>query len=585
ADRGVGGGLRFGSASQLRTVAILTGNRIRGNIGSTAATNSSSFRSGSGGLELWLTSGAVSQNIITGNTGATAQAAYCGGAAIHTGDRAVVTFSGNTVADNVAGTDGSAGGGLCLNGAVTASDNTINGNRAATTGAGRGGGVVLGFSPEGSAVGGPVVLEGNRIQGNTAGATGDGRGGGVYVLRNLDRPDDTFSISRNLIADNVASQGGAGRGGGIYLGVSHRARLDANTIIGNRASQAAGVATSHVPGTSEAPGTWGGGVYIVNSHEFSLTNNVVARNRAAEGSGLWLGGNLDNPSDIFPAWGRFLHTTLADNQGGAGALLASPLRAGTVTAAYSGGVHVLVSAAGFYRVGDDLLFIHTNGTTRAWRRLVALESLGSNARLTLDSALPTAYPVGSTVRDAPPMFVNTIVAGQTIGVAAVDQAVKLVNTLWHGNGTDKSDNLNAILTQSDVTGDPAFVGSAAGDYHIAAASAARDRGVDAGVRSDLDGEARPNGAGYDIGADEYTGQGTPTPTPMATASPTATATRTPSATASPTGTPTATRTLTPTPSPTRTPAATVSPTPTATRTGTVSPWTQRMHLPLVLRQH
>ena len=209
-------------------------------------------------------------------------------------------------------------------------------------------------------------------------------------------------------------------------------------------------------------------------------------------------------------------------------------------------------------------------------------------------------------------FVDTIVAGQTIGIGAVDQALMLVNTLWHGNWTDKTDNLNAILTQGDVTGDPAFVSPAGGDYHIGSASAARDRGIDAGLRTDLDGEARPFGAGYDIGADEYTGQGTRTPTPTATPTrtptPTATATRTPTVTRTPTTAPTPTRTWTPTathtPTATRsaTPSATLRAsasttgtgtttatptqtrtwTPTATRTITVGPPARQIYLPLVL---
>jgi hypothetical protein len=40
-------------------------------------------------------------------------------------------------------------------------------------------------------------------------------------------------------------------------------------------------------------------------------------------------------------------------------------------------------------------------------------------------------------------------------------------------------------------------------YHLQAGSAAIDAGVNAGVLVDLDGDTRPLGAGYDIGADEF----------------------------------------------------------------------------------
>ena len=44
------------------------------------------------------------------------------------------------------------------------------------------------------------------------------------------------------------------------------------------------------------------------------------------------------------------------------------------------------------------------------------------------------------------------------------------------------------------------------DYHIAPGSAAIDAGVNSGVTSDIDGDTRPQGSGYDIGADEVSGQ-------------------------------------------------------------------------------
>jgi hypothetical protein len=50
-------------------------------------------------------------------------------------------------------------------------------------------------------------------------------------------------------------------------------------------------------------------------------------------------------------------------------------------------------------------------------------------------------------------------------------------------------------------GNPQFVDSANHDYHLGPSSPARDA-VDAGPARDFEGDPRPNGARYDIGADE-----------------------------------------------------------------------------------
>jgi hypothetical protein len=133
--------------------------------------------------------------------------------------------------------------------------------------------------------------------------------------------------------------------------------------------------------------------------------------------------------------------------------------------------------------------------------------------------------------------------------------------------------------EGNVLGAPVFVDPGNRDYHIAASSAARDVALDIGVTTDYDQESRPQGAGFDIGADEYfEDQGTPTPTftpgtPTPTFTPgTPTPTFTPG-TPTPTSTPgTPTATFTPgTPTPTFTPGGSTStPTPSV-ETPTPSP--------------
>ena len=66
------------------------------------------------------------------------------------------------------------------------------------------------------------------------------------------------------------------------------------------------------------------------------------------------------------------------------------------------------------------------------------------------------------------------------------------------------------ITYSDVKGgqpgegniyvDPLFVGG--GDYHITAGSPCIDAGTDVGIYEDIDGDERPGGCGFDMGADE-----------------------------------------------------------------------------------
>jgi hypothetical protein len=95
-------------------------------------------------------------------------------------------------------------------------------------------------------------------------------------------------------------------------------------------------------------------------------------------------------------------------------------------------------------------------------------------------------------------LVNTIIAGNTWGITNTSPASSTVHanhTLFWANTHD------GICGTSPVDGDPAF---AADGYHLGSScSAAIDAGLSAVVMTDIDGETRPYGHGYDIGADEF----------------------------------------------------------------------------------
>ena len=59
-----------------------------------------------------------------------------------------------------------------------------------------------------------------------------------------------------------------------------------------------------------------------------------------------------------------------------------------------------------------------------------------------------------------------------------------------------------IASGHDLHRKPEFVNPAEGDFHIEPTSAAVDAGANTRLKYDIDGDPRPLGRGYDIGADE-----------------------------------------------------------------------------------
>jgi hypothetical protein len=101
------------------------------------------------------------------------------------------------------------------------------------------------------------------------------------------------------------------------------------------------------------------------------------------------------------------------------------------------------------------------------------------------------------------VMTNTIITSHQIGVYADSgNTVSLAATLWHGNESNLGGS-GSITHVIDVVGVPAFVDVGAGDYHLSSRSRARDRGIDAGIPADFDGDCRPQGSAPDLGADEY----------------------------------------------------------------------------------
>ena len=96
---------------------------------------------------------------------------------------------------------------------------------------------------------------------------------------------------------------------------------------------------------------------------------------------------------------------------------------------------------------------------------------------------------------------NTILVDHEVGISVKGGNKVTVNAiLWGSTPITVSKSITAIINlENEHVGDPIF---SSDGYHLSVGSEAIDKGVDSEIMMDIDGELRPAGTTYDLGADE-----------------------------------------------------------------------------------
>jgi predicted outer membrane repeat protein len=445
-------------------------------------------------------------------------------------------------------------GGLDTGGVVTITNSTFNRNSTLT---GSGGG---------SGAGGNATLTNVTYTQNTAGNLGGGLisyanvkatggtftdnqaktnwGGAFYANQSFILTNTVVSRNTSAYAGGgVAAQSGTGRvvgsrfdhnnataggwGGAIYVG-GPSLTISATQFLTNTASSYGGGTTANattVTNTTYLGNSsqgYGGGIECFGSTH--VVDSLFQDNSAEKnGGGISCGSTLSITGTQFV--NNIAH---GDGQVGGGGVAASQtinvykslfernsapsVRGGAIYAINGLNVNdaqflgnTAGEGGGIYQAGGDGHVVNTlfarNDTSSATGDALSLASSGNIQILQTTIASPTLANGSALYINAGALtLANTIVASHTLGILQTGGTVNADYNLYFGDTINTQGG--GVSNNHPVLGDPAFFNPAQDDYHLGAGSAAVNAGKNDGVTLDFDGDARPQGSGFDIGYDE-----------------------------------------------------------------------------------
>jgi len=420
------------------------------------------------------------------------------------------------------------GGGLFVSNNVDIVDSRFVNNYSRV----HGGGAVLGETNAHT-----VTLKNVEFIDNEAGNNGGGAffHGNLVADRVLFQNNKTgvcggsfYSNSDVTMTDSRLVQNHSGSlGGGSYFGSKwslSRIRLIDVTYEGNHSDANGGgifiestvvsveLTRTHLRGNSAR--LMGGGIANNADTPFTMTDSVLDGNKAILGAGggayLQTGPNLLSGVSVLNNTAALTRTTesfdgLTESLGGglyvAGSLILSDSRLFSNTAHLGGALFIGKPDAQAPATLINVLF----GNNRAWEQGTALYVRDSSETRILHTTIAASEQMTTAavyVEAGTVGITNTLIASHAVGIQNVNGSIFQDYTLFFANGT----NLSGTVAggSHSLTGDPAFVDPSADDYRLGKGSAAIDAGIDTGITHDLDGTARPQGNGVDIGAYEAT---------------------------------------------------------------------------------
>jgi hypothetical protein len=365
---------------------------------------------------------------------------------------------------------------LDSSGSIVLEDNAFKNNKARTGGA-------LYISTNCNS-----ILSGNLFSDNSA---ADRFGGAIYINGNF-----YGDIKNNIVTNNSSYNTwsyDSSRGGAFYISGNITGNIFNNEINNNSSSSTA----------SSPCSSYGGAFYILGDITGNIFNNQISNNSASNSNST----NIYNPSSYGGAFyikGNFkgkIYNNLFKN-----------------CSSQKGSVFYLGSNGG--KSTDAIIYnnLFANNMMQTGKTILGYDIASNQNIQVLNNTFINNDDFGCLYfeNSTPESIVkNNIITGYTIGVKVNEESDIFImnnnfynvldNLYWNNQGLGNDSFFISMMLnnfQNNYDWPPGFIDKT-DDYHLSESSQNIDAGINTGIFEDMDGDLRPQGNAFDIGADEF----------------------------------------------------------------------------------